>query len=162
MLNNANIVDNAPDRRSAGTCAATAAADAGSAHPLAAPNKNRAATTASTGAVVIELSGVTATAIDHTHSPPSNTFAPPNRSLDAPAASCVTPYPHRNALCASAKSFMDMPSSAFRLSAAAAKIVRSALASSMATPRARMILFASSASRGAAAVARARSGTARG
>ena len=139
MLNNAKIVDNAPLRRSAGTCAATAAADAGSAHPLAAPNKNLLATTAITGALVIALTGVAATASDHIASPPNNTFTPPYLSLAAPAANCVTPYPHRKLDCASATSFMDMASSDLMLSAAAAKMVLSELANNMATPSAMTI-----------------------
>jgi hypothetical protein len=134
---------NAPLRRSGAMCAATAAADAGSAHPLAAPNKNLLATTATIGACIIVHNGVAATASDQNAKPANNTFAPPYVSLAAPAASCVTPYPHKNELCASATSFIVIPSSALMLSAAAAKMVLSALASNMATPSAMTMTRAS-------------------
>ena len=78
------------------------------------------------------LMGIAATAIDQHSNPKSKILAPPSISAATPPMTCVTPYPHRNALCRTPTVVMFKFKSAAIASAARENIVRSADARSIA------------------------------
>ena len=91
QLKAAKTVESATLFLSRGTYAATAAAAAGTAHPLAAPNSARAATRVATGNGDAALAGTAATATLQSAKPSSNTRTPPRASAATPPTTWVAP-----------------------------------------------------------------------